>query len=101
MKETRLKNILKPSVYEMVINKYIQFIRNGEKNKALGLKTIAYASIYPRLNEDGSNPWRDPNEFLREICRNDYVFNGFYKLIKMPNSHIFGIKIEKIKTKLL
>ena len=101
MKETRLKNILKPSVYEMVINKYIQFIRNGEKNKALGLKTIAYANIYPRLNEDGSNPWRDPNEFLREIVSTDYIFDAFYKLIKTPNYYLFGIKIEKIKTKLL
>ena len=101
MKETRLRKILNPLVYETVINKYLQLIKNGEKDKALALKTIVYANIYPQLKEDGSNPWRQPNEFLSELCRLEYVFDTFYKALKTPNYRLFGKKAQEFKNKLL
>lgn len=101
MKETRLKNILNPLVYKTVIDKYLQLIRNGEKNKALGLKTIVYANLYPELREDGSNPWRTPNSFLYDLCLKDYIFDTFYKAMNTPDYHLFGRKLQELRTKLI
>ena len=101
MKETRLREILNQAVYEAVINKYLQLIINGEKDKALGLKTIAYANLYPELRENGSNPWRQPNDFLYAMCTNEHVFDMFYKAMNTPNYHLFGRNLQELKTKLI
>lgn len=101
MRETRLRKILNQAAYEAVIEKYREFIRKGEKEKALGLKTIVYANLYPKLREDGSNHWRNPNDFLYELCTINYVFDCFYTAVNTPNYHMFGVDVQTIRTKLV
>ena len=101
MKETKLREILIQAVYESLTAKYKQLIKNGEKDKALGLKIIVYATLHPKLREDGSNPWREPNDFLYAMCTNEHVFDMFYKAMNTPNYHLFGRNVQELRTKLI
>ena len=101
MKETRLREILNQAVYEAVIGKYREFIRKGEKEKALGLKKIVYANLNPMLSEDGRNPWRQPNDFLYELCGLNSVFDMYFKATKQRDYHLFGINLNDLKIKIV
>lgn len=88
-----LKNRLRPSTYKNLIELYKAILMEGNKEKLYFFKGLVYLAFFP----NGEAKWREPDDFLGEMCVN----NHFDIYFRYKETNWFGSPISEGIKKIL